>query len=47
MVELFLQVEPFGKHLFEKLRTNPSEDYDGDPNIIANQNQNICIEAFI
>jgi cell surface protein SprA len=26
---LFTTVEPFGKHLFEKLRTNISEDYNG------------------
>ncbi len=33
---IFSTVEPFGKHLFEKLRTNGSEDYDGG---IYNSNQ--------
>ena len=33
---IFTTVEPFGKHLFEKLRTNGSEDYDGG---IYNSNQ--------
>ncbi|HKX85654.1 MAG TPA: cell surface protein SprA, partial [Flavobacterium sp.] len=26
---IFTKVEPFGSHLFEKLRTSPLEDYDG------------------
>lgn len=33
---IFTTVEPFGKHLFEKLRLNASEDYDGT---IYNSNQ--------
>jgi len=33
---IFTTVEPFGKHLFEKLRLNPAEDYDG---AIYNSNQ--------
>ena len=33
---IFTTVEPFGKHLFEKLRTNPSQDYDGT---VYNDNQ--------
>ncbi|MDD3005833.1 cell surface protein SprA, partial [Flavobacterium sp.] len=33
---IFTTVEPFGKHLFEKLRLNPGEDYDGG---IYNSNQ--------
>ena len=33
---IFSTVEPFGNHLFEKLRTNGSEDYDGG---IYNSNQ--------
>lgn len=33
---IFSTVEPFGKHLFEKLRNNGSEDYDGG---IYNSNQ--------
>lgn len=28
---IFTTVEPFGKTLFEKLRTNPSENYNADP----------------
>ncbi|KIM09770.1 MAG: SprA protein [Sulfurovum sp. FS06-10] len=33
---IFTTVEPFGKHLFEKLRLNPAEDYNGT---IYNLNQ--------
>ena len=33
---IFTTVEPFGKHLFEKLRLNASEDYDG---ALYNSNQ--------
>jgi len=33
---IFTTVEPFGKHLFEKLRLNGAEDYDGG---IYNTNQ--------
>ena len=33
---IFTTVEPFGKHLFEKLRLNASEDYDGT---LYNSNQ--------
>jgi cell surface protein SprA len=35
---IFPTVEPFGKNLFEKLRTNPTEDYDAPP--LANYNPN-------
>lgn len=37
---IFTTVEPFGKHLFEKLRTTASENYQGDPNSIADYNEN-------
>lgn len=37
---IFTTVEPFGKYLFEKLRTSPTENYYGDPNIIADFNEN-------
>lgn len=37
---IFTTVEPFGKALFEKLRTNPSESYIGEPNNIADYNPN-------
>lgn len=35
---IFTTVEPFGKHLFEKLRTNSAEDYNGT-NYNANQSK--------
>ncbi|WP_395065067.1 cell surface protein SprA [Flavobacterium sp.] len=28
---IFTKVEPFGKYLFDKLRTSPTENYNGDP----------------
>ncbi len=34
---IFTTAEPFGKHLFEKLRTNPSEDYYTTATYNANQ----------
>ncbi|WP_284653802.1 T9SS outer membrane translocon Sov/SprA [Flavobacterium terrisoli] len=39
---IFTTVEPFGKHLFEKLRTSPGspENYYGDPTSIADYNDN-------
>ena len=37
---IFTTVEPFGKHLFEKLRNNPSENYSGDPNSSIDYNEN-------
>jgi len=37
---IFTTVEPFGEHLFGKLSNNPSENYDGDPNNIADYNEN-------
>jgi cell surface protein SprA len=37
---IFTSVEPFGKLLFEKLRTSPTENYYGDPTTAAyNDNQ--------
>ncbi|WP_425556496.1 cell surface protein SprA [Flavobacterium chungnamense] len=36
---IFTSVEPFGKYLFEKLRTGLAEDYDGDPTLVYNANQ--------
>ena len=36
---IFTKVEPFGKHLFEKLRSNAMEDYDGNVNSDYNVNQ--------
>ena len=38
---IFTTVEPFGKHLFNKLKTgSPTEDYYGDPNNTAQYNEN-------
>ena len=39
---IFTTVEPFGRYLFEKLRSSPgsSENYNGDPTIIADYNVN-------
>ena len=38
---IFTTVEPFGKHLFSKLKTGlPTEDYYGDPNNTAQYNEN-------
>jgi len=39
---IFTTVEPFGKHLFNKLKNplNPAENYEGDPNSLADYNQN-------
>lgn len=37
---IFTTVEPFGRHLFEKLRVSPSENYNGDPNLISDYNEN-------
>ncbi|HEY6143330.1 MAG TPA: cell surface protein SprA [Flavobacterium sp.] len=37
---IFTNKEPFGELLFEKLRSNPSEKYDGDPNNISDFNEN-------
>ncbi len=38
---IFTTVEPFGKYLFDKLRTTaPTENYNGDPNDLTNYNLN-------
>ncbi|OYU82360.1 MAG: cell surface protein SprA [Flavobacterium sp. BFFFF1] len=37
---MFTTVEPFGEYLFNKLRTSPAEDYDGDSNIDDDYNAN-------
>lgn len=37
---VFTKVEPFGKYLFEKLRTSPLENYNGNPATDYNANQN-------
>ena len=37
---IFTKVEPFGEYLFEALRLNFNEDYDGDQNIIDDYNLN-------
>jgi len=38
---IFTTVEPFGKHLFTKLKTgSPTEEYYGDPNDITQYNEN-------
>ncbi len=36
---IFTSVEPFGKYLFEKLRSGAGEDYNGDPTFVYNANQ--------
>ncbi len=43
---IFTTVEPFGKHLFEKLRTVPTENYFGDPTNTANYNANQAKYVF-
>jgi len=37
---IFTNVEPFGNYLFEKLRLNISENYDGDENATTDYNAN-------
>ena len=37
---IFTKVEPFGEYLFESLRLNLSEDYNGDENIVDDYNLN-------
>ncbi len=37
---IFTTVEPFGKHLFEKLQVGATENYYGDPNSTADYNEN-------
>ncbi len=37
---IFTTVEPFGKYLFDKLRTTPSENYNGDATSLSNYNEN-------
>lgn len=37
---IFTTVEPFGKHLFEKLKVSPTENYTGDPNSGSDYNAN-------
>ena len=37
---IFTKVEPFGEFLFESLRLNLSEDYNGDENIVDDYNLN-------
>jgi cell surface protein SprA len=36
---IFTTVEPFGKHLFEKLRSSPTENYNGIVNVDYNDDQ--------
>ncbi|WP_449404174.1 T9SS outer membrane translocon Sov/SprA [Flavobacterium pallidum] len=43
---VFTTVEPFGEYLFNKLRTNPGEDYNGDPNIPTEYNPNQAKYVF-
>ncbi len=43
---IFTTAEPFGKFLFEKLRSSPSEDYNLDPLIISNYNANQAKYVF-
>lgn len=43
---IFTTVEPFGRHLFEKLRTNPGQNYEGDPANIADYNSNQAKYVF-
>lgn len=37
---LFTSTEPFGKLIFEKLRTTPEQNYNGDPNSSIDYNEN-------
>lgn len=37
---IFTTVEPFGRLLFEKLRTDPNQTYEGDPNSSIDWNDN-------
>ncbi|WP_445454878.1 T9SS outer membrane translocon Sov/SprA [Flavobacterium sp. 25HG05S-40] len=43
---IFTTVEPFGLHLFEKLRTSPTQNYYGDPTNIADYNANQAKYVF-
>jgi cell surface protein SprA len=43
---IFTTVEPFGKHLFEKLRTSPTQNYYGDPTNLADYNPNQAKYVF-
>ncbi|WP_442902381.1 T9SS outer membrane translocon Sov/SprA [Flavobacterium sp.] len=43
---IFTTVEPFGKHLFEKLRTLPTENYNGDTANLADFNSNQAKYVF-
>ena len=43
---IFTSVEPFGRYLFEKLRSNGGENYEGDPLLIANYNSNQAKYVF-
>ena len=43
---IFTTVEPFGQHLFEKLRTSPTQSYYGDPTNIAQYNPNQAKYVF-
>jgi cell surface protein SprA len=46
---IFTKVEPFGRYLFEKLRTSPGENYCGDPILTSdfNANQNKYAGSYI
>ncbi len=37
---IFTTIEPFGRYLFDKLRTGPGENYVGDPTLISDYNAN-------
>ncbi|MGL2965712.1 cell surface protein SprA [Flavobacterium sp. XGLA_31] len=43
---IFTTVEPFGKTLFEKLRNNTTENYDGDPTLTSDFNANQAKYVF-
>ncbi len=43
---IFTTVEPFGKYLFEKLRSLPTENYEGDPTIVNDYNSNQAKYVF-
>ena len=45
---IFTSAEPFGKYLFEKLRTSPAstENYNGDPTLLSDYNANQAKYVF-
>lgn len=43
---IFTTIEPFGRHLFEKLRNNPGEDFNNTGSYNANQNKYVFRQMY-